>query len=250
MTSPATLGPTAVGPGDLRAVMGGYRDALRLHQSDINRLNVYPVPDGDTGTNMALTLEAVVSELEAVGPGRRPGRGLPGHRARVAHGGPGQLGGHPLAAAARDGRADGHRRARRRRPRAPGRRPGPRGRAGPPGGRPAGGGDDPDRGLGRGGGSGRGGLRRRVGGRGRARQGRGRRCAGPDARDAARCWPGRAWWTPAGPGSSSCSTPFSWRSTAGPCPSPRAWRPRTSAALQRGLGRRRRVGGPGPGCGR
>ncbi len=67
MTSPATLGPTALGPGDLRAVMGGYRDALRLHQTDINRLNVYPVPDGDTGTNMALTLEAVITELEGVG---------------------------------------------------------------------------------------------------------------------------------------------------------------------------------------
>src|SRR6202034_2698602 len=64
MTSPATLGAD-----DLRAVMGGYRDALRLHQVDINRLNVYPVPDGDTGTNMALTLEAVVSELDGVGAG-------------------------------------------------------------------------------------------------------------------------------------------------------------------------------------
>ena len=49
--------------------MGGYRDALRLHQADINRLNVYPVPDGDTGTNMALTLEAVVSELDGVEAG-------------------------------------------------------------------------------------------------------------------------------------------------------------------------------------
>ena len=48
MTSPSTLGAD-----DLRAVMAGYRDALRLHQVDINRLNVYPVPDGDTGTNMA-----------------------------------------------------------------------------------------------------------------------------------------------------------------------------------------------------
>jgi uncharacterized protein len=64
MTSPATLGAD-----DLRAVMGGYRDALRMHQADINRLNVYPVPDGDTGTNMALTLEAVVSELQAVEDG-------------------------------------------------------------------------------------------------------------------------------------------------------------------------------------
>ncbi len=49
--------------------MGGYRDALRLHQAEINRLNVYPVPDGDTGTNMALTLEAVVTELEGVEAG-------------------------------------------------------------------------------------------------------------------------------------------------------------------------------------
>ena len=64
MTSPATLGAE-----ELRAVMGGYRDALRMHQTDINRLNVYPVPDGDTGTNMALTLEAVVSELEGVKAG-------------------------------------------------------------------------------------------------------------------------------------------------------------------------------------
>ena len=69
MTSPATLGAD-----DLRAVMGGYRDALRLHQADINRLNVYPVPDGDTGTNMALTLEAVVSELRG---GRGRGRACP-----------------------------------------------------------------------------------------------------------------------------------------------------------------------------
>jgi uncharacterized protein len=64
MTSLATLGAD-----DLRAVMGRFRDALRLHQADINRLNVYPVPDGDTGTNMALTLEAVVTELEGVPAG-------------------------------------------------------------------------------------------------------------------------------------------------------------------------------------
>jgi DAK2 domain fusion protein YloV len=48
---------------DLRAVVIGYRDALRAHQERLNRLNVYPVPDGDTGTNMALTLESVVAEL-------------------------------------------------------------------------------------------------------------------------------------------------------------------------------------------
>jgi hypothetical protein len=77
MTSPATLGAD-----DLRAVMGGYRDALRLHQADINRLNVYPVPDGDTGTNMALTLEAVVSELQEV----EAGAGLPEVCKAIGHG--------------------------------------------------------------------------------------------------------------------------------------------------------------------
>ena len=51
--------------GDLRATVHGYRDALRAHQEVINRLNVYPVPDGDTGTNMALTVESVVAELQA-----------------------------------------------------------------------------------------------------------------------------------------------------------------------------------------
>src|SRR3984957_1038540 len=77
MSSPATLGAD-----DLRAVMGGYRDALRLHQADINRLNVYPVPDGDTGTNMALTLEAVVTELEGV----PAGSGLPLVCKAIGHG--------------------------------------------------------------------------------------------------------------------------------------------------------------------
>src|SRR5438105_12717051 len=50
--------------GQLRSVVLGYRDALRAHQEMLNRLNVYPVPDGDTGTNMALTLESVVNELD------------------------------------------------------------------------------------------------------------------------------------------------------------------------------------------
>src|SRR5207302_169079 len=49
---------------NLRDVVVGYRDALRAHREKLNRLNVYPVPDGDTGTNMALTLESVVSELD------------------------------------------------------------------------------------------------------------------------------------------------------------------------------------------
>ncbi|MGH8989808.1 MAG: DAK2 domain-containing protein, partial [Acidimicrobiales bacterium] len=56
----------ALGPGELRAAMLTFRDALRAHRQELNDLNVYPVPDGDTGTNMALTLEAVAKELDAL----------------------------------------------------------------------------------------------------------------------------------------------------------------------------------------
>jgi DAK2 domain fusion protein YloV len=52
-----------LGADHLACAVVAYRDALRAHQDAINRMNVYPVPDGDTGTNMALTLESVVAEL-------------------------------------------------------------------------------------------------------------------------------------------------------------------------------------------
>jgi dihydroxyacetone kinase-like predicted kinase len=41
-----------------------FRDGLVEHREAINQLNVYPVPDGDTGTNMSLTMESVLAELE------------------------------------------------------------------------------------------------------------------------------------------------------------------------------------------
>ena len=58
---------TRLGAEDLRVVVLGYRDALDAHRAGINKLNVYPVPDGDTGTNMALTLTAVAEELAEAG---------------------------------------------------------------------------------------------------------------------------------------------------------------------------------------
>jgi DAK2 domain fusion protein YloV len=48
----------------LRDVITTFRDTVRSHAGGLNRLNVYPVPDGDTGTNMARTLDAVVAEME------------------------------------------------------------------------------------------------------------------------------------------------------------------------------------------
>jgi len=59
--------PTTLGATELRDAMTAYRDLLAAHQEGINRLNVYPVPDGDTGTNMARTLDAVVDELGELG---------------------------------------------------------------------------------------------------------------------------------------------------------------------------------------
>ncbi len=52
------------GADALRHTLITFRDTMRAHAEGINRLNVYPVPDGDTGTNMARTLDAVVAELE------------------------------------------------------------------------------------------------------------------------------------------------------------------------------------------
>ncbi|MEY2444507.1 MAG: fatty acid kinase [Ilumatobacteraceae bacterium] len=54
-------------PEALRSTVITFRDAMKVHAAGINRLNVYPVPDGDTGTNMASTLDAVVAELAEAG---------------------------------------------------------------------------------------------------------------------------------------------------------------------------------------
>ena len=46
--------------------LSAFHEALEAHKEPINRLNVYPVPDGDTGTNMYLTVGSVIEELEGV----------------------------------------------------------------------------------------------------------------------------------------------------------------------------------------
>ncbi len=64
MTSPSTLSAS-----DLRAAVATYGELLRSYREVINRLNVYPVPDGDTGTNMALTIESVSDALGTLDDG-------------------------------------------------------------------------------------------------------------------------------------------------------------------------------------
>ncbi len=75
-------GIPALDAGGLAGAMVCFRDLLRRHQAVINRLNVYPVPDGDTGTNMLLTVEAVVAEIS----GLPEPPGLPGVCGAIAHG--------------------------------------------------------------------------------------------------------------------------------------------------------------------
>ncbi len=48
---------------DLKTIVATAYAALEAHAAKIDALNVYPVPDGDTGTNMLLTLRSVLEEV-------------------------------------------------------------------------------------------------------------------------------------------------------------------------------------------
>lgn len=50
------------GGEELLAALRGALAALQANQEEINDLNVFPVPDGDTGSNMYLTLRSAVEE--------------------------------------------------------------------------------------------------------------------------------------------------------------------------------------------
>jgi len=55
-----------VGTNEVLNAIAAASKTLSARKDDINRLNVFPVPDGDTGTNMSLTLESVVKNLAAL----------------------------------------------------------------------------------------------------------------------------------------------------------------------------------------
>jgi DAK2 domain fusion protein YloV len=50
-------------PENVRRAARGALAALEQYEEEINRLNVFPVPDGDTGTNLLLTVKAAVEEI-------------------------------------------------------------------------------------------------------------------------------------------------------------------------------------------
>jgi DAK2 domain fusion protein YloV len=51
--------------------VNGARAAIEANRSRIDDLNVYPVPDGDTGTNLTLTVREIAKSLEGDGPDDR-----------------------------------------------------------------------------------------------------------------------------------------------------------------------------------
>ena len=55
--------PTAFTSNDIQNAIAAASKALSARKEEINRLNVFPVPDGDTGTNMTLTIGAAAAEM-------------------------------------------------------------------------------------------------------------------------------------------------------------------------------------------
>src|SRR4051795_265641 len=61
-------------PCDGAGLLGAFRAAaagLEASVDEINALNVFPVPDGDTGSNMLATVRAALVEAERVPAGQR-----------------------------------------------------------------------------------------------------------------------------------------------------------------------------------
>ena len=51
---------------DLRRMIISAAASIEIHKQQLNDLNVFPVPDGDTGTNMSMTINAAASDLRKV----------------------------------------------------------------------------------------------------------------------------------------------------------------------------------------
>ena len=48
---------------ELRRMILSAAASIEIHKQDLNELNVFPVPDGDTGTNMSMTIHAAANDL-------------------------------------------------------------------------------------------------------------------------------------------------------------------------------------------
>lgn len=54
---------TTINGKDLKKLFKASLSWLKSHQAVVNALNVFPVPDGDTGTNMVLTMQSAYKEI-------------------------------------------------------------------------------------------------------------------------------------------------------------------------------------------
>ena len=64
--------PTTLGPRELTQAFTYATEWLGVFVEEVNALNVYPVPDGDTGTNMHLTMQSVRRQLASDDPTTMP----------------------------------------------------------------------------------------------------------------------------------------------------------------------------------
>ena len=48
---------------ELRQMIISAAASIEINKQALNELNVFPVPDGDTGTNMAMTIHSAATEL-------------------------------------------------------------------------------------------------------------------------------------------------------------------------------------------
>lgn len=63
LTSPHQINPYAIDGQALKQLTEAGLVWLRANQQIVNALNVFPVPDGDTGTNMVLTMQSAFNEI-------------------------------------------------------------------------------------------------------------------------------------------------------------------------------------------
>ena len=59
---------------DLRRMIISAAAAIEINKQALNELNVFPVPDGDTGTNMSMTINAAAADLRTIHLGPQQGQ--------------------------------------------------------------------------------------------------------------------------------------------------------------------------------